>query len=195
MNPPRRPSPLLYIDDDQALGRLVQRDLAAAAALPSSTPPTATPGWRGSRQGGIDVIALDHYMPGLDGLETLEQIQAMPDPPPVVYVTAPQEGRIAVAALKAGAADYVVKDVQGDFSSCWPRGRPGDQAARAAPGAKEAAEREMRRPRPLRALAAERAMLLREVNHRVGNSLQLIASLLQSAGVVARSERRGRARR
>ena len=66
-------------------------------------------------QGGIDVIALDQYMPGLDGLETLERIMAIPDAPPVVFVTASQDSAIAVTALKAGAADYLVKDVQGDF--------------------------------------------------------------------------------
>ncbi len=66
-------------------------------------------------QGGIDVIALDQYMPGLDGLETLERILAIPDAPPVVFVTASQDSAIAVTALKAGAADYLVKDVQGDF--------------------------------------------------------------------------------
>ena len=66
-------------------------------------------------QGGIDVVALDQYMPGLDGLETLEQILAIPDAPPVVFVTASQDSAIAVTALKAGAADYLVKDVQGDF--------------------------------------------------------------------------------
>jgi CheY-like chemotaxis protein len=66
-------------------------------------------------QGGIDVVALDQYMPGLDGLETLEQIMAIPGAPPVVFVTASQDSAIAVTALKAGAADYLVKDTKGDF--------------------------------------------------------------------------------
>jgi two-component sensor histidine kinase len=49
--------------------------------------------------------------------------------------------------------------------------------------AKEAAEAEVRAARDrFEALASERAMLLREVNHRVGNSLQLIASLLHMQG-------------
>ena len=61
------------------------------------------------------MIALDQYMPGLDGLETLERILAIPNAPPVVFVTASQDSKIAVTALKAGAADYLVKDVQGDF--------------------------------------------------------------------------------
>ena len=34
---------------------------------------------------------------------------------PVVYVTGSEDARVAVAALKAGAADYVWKDVQGHF--------------------------------------------------------------------------------
>ena len=40
-------------------------------------------------------------------LETLASIRVLAEPPPVIYVTAAQEGRVAVAALKAGAADYV----------------------------------------------------------------------------------------
>ena len=53
-----------------------------------STPPNGEAGLARIAQGGIDVIALDQHMPGLDGLETLERIQAIPDAPPVVFVTA-----------------------------------------------------------------------------------------------------------
>ncbi len=105
---------LLYIDDDAGLARLVDRGLTRAGFKVVH----AASGERGLArlaQGGIDVIALDQYMPGLDGLETLEQIMAIPDAPPVVFVTASQDSAIAVTALKAGAADYLVKDVQGDF--------------------------------------------------------------------------------
>jgi two-component sensor histidine kinase len=46
--------------------------------------------------------------------------------------------------------------------------------------AKEAAEAEVRLARDrFETLAKERAVLLQEVNHRVGNSLQLIAAMLQ----------------
>jgi CheY-like chemotaxis protein len=37
-------------------------------------PPSGQQGLDRLQQGGIDVIALDQYMPGLDGLETLERI-------------------------------------------------------------------------------------------------------------------------
>src|SRR3954464_1708658 len=129
--------------------------------------------------GGIDAVALDHYMPGQDGLETLAAIQALPDPPPVIYVTATQEGRVAVAALKAGAADYVVKDVQGEFPTLLAAAVEQAVAAVQLRRAHEAAQAEVRAARDrFEALAAERAVLLREVNHRVGNSLQIIAALL-----------------
>ncbi len=39
----------------------------------------------------------------------------LPNAPPVIYVTGSEDSRVAVAALKAGAADYVWKDVQGHF--------------------------------------------------------------------------------
>ena len=118
-------------------------------------------------------------MPGEDGLELLARLNQLPDPPPAIYVTASDEGRIAVAALKLGAVDYVIKDVQGVFLDLL------DQAIRQAVEktrvrrAKEAAERELLESRDrLANLLEQKTALLHEVSHRVSNSLQLISSLI-----------------
>ena len=169
---------LLYIEDDAGLARLVQRGLTRLGF----TVEHAADGEAGLAriaQGDIDVIALDQYMPGLDGLETLERIMAIPGAPPVVFVTASQDSKIAVTALKAGAVDYLVKDTQGDFIPLLHVAVDGAIKQALIRKARDDAEAEVHASRDrFAALAAEREMLLREVNHRVGNSLQIIASLL-----------------
>ena len=162
---------ILYIDDDDALRRLVSRALrrhgyeVVCAA-------SGTQGVAMAADGGFDLVAVDHYMPGMDGLETLAAITALPESPPVVYVTGSDEGRIAVAALKAGAADYVVKTVGEDFfdllSATFAQVL---DRARLERG-KASAEAE------LRATNARLEAMLSEVNHRVANSLQLVSAMI-----------------
>jgi len=162
---------LLYIDDDRALSRLVQKELGRHG-YEVTCAPDGDAGLQALAEGEYDICALDHYMPGRDGLDVLPDIMALPSPPPVVIVTGTQDGRVAVAALRAGAADYVIKDVSEDFTALL-RSALGDALLRRRlERENEAAQEEVR-------LARDRAeAMLREVNHRVGNSLQLVSTFI-----------------
>jgi len=57
----------------------------------------------------FDVVLLDIVMPGMDGLQLLEEIRGRRSSIPVVMLTATKTVKTAVGAMKLGAFDYVTK--------------------------------------------------------------------------------------
>lgn len=63
------------------------------------------------RQKTFDLILLDEMMPGLSGLETLQQIKELSPATPVVMVTKSEEENIMDQAIGSKIADYLIKPV------------------------------------------------------------------------------------
>jgi len=57
----------------------------------------------------VDVVLLDIWLPGIDGLETLERIVALEDPPEVIMISGHGNIETAVRATKLGAFDFLEK--------------------------------------------------------------------------------------
>jgi two-component system response regulator PilR (NtrC family) len=65
-------------------------------------------------QRNVDVVLSDVRMPEMDGLTLLQHLKQIAPETPVILVTAFATVDHAVAAMRAGAADYVLKPVQMD---------------------------------------------------------------------------------
>ena len=61
------------------------------------------------RTQAFDVILLDIWLPGMDGLQTLERIREMDSPPEVIIISGHGTIETAVRATKLGAFDFLEK--------------------------------------------------------------------------------------
>ena len=163
---------ILYLDDDAAIVRLVGKAVSRLGyTLSHAETPEEALRLLGAES--FDVMVLDHYLQNVTGHEVLKRLRARDIAIPVVYVTGSNEAQIANEAIKAGASDYFLKTVSDDFMPLLISAIEHSVANAQLRIAKERAEEEIR-------LAKERAeALLAEVNHRVANSLALVASLLR----------------
>src|SRR5579859_2919957 len=58
----------------------------------------------------VDVVVMDVRMKGMDGVEATRRLRLLPKPPPVLILTTFGEDDVLSAALRAGAAGFVLKD-------------------------------------------------------------------------------------
>jgi DNA-binding NtrC family response regulator len=104
---------ILIVDDDCALRRAIATalgDLGHVAAEAGDG--EAALGWL-SRQ-RADAVLLDLRMPGMDGMDVLRRIRALPDPPPVAVLTAVPTSDNTIEAMRLGAADHLAKPIGRD---------------------------------------------------------------------------------
>lgn len=102
--------PVLIIDDDLSLCESVRFTLEVAGI----TPVVTCDGFKKAQpylEQSINLILLDIIMPGLNGIDALSIILSDHPRLPVVMLTGNNEAQTAVACMKAGARDYLVKPI------------------------------------------------------------------------------------
>jgi len=96
---------ILIVDDDATARYGMRRALEGRYRVVEAESADAAR----KRRGGVDLILLDLVMPGEDGLSFLRGLRDEGDQTPVLVVSALDTAKMAVEALRSGAADYIVK--------------------------------------------------------------------------------------
>lgn len=110
---------ILYLDDDRAMARLAQKRLNRAG-YDVEIAHDGDEALSIYQNGAFDLLALDYRMPGYDGLEVIRKLAEQEKHPPIIMVTGSGNEGVAVEALKMGASDYIVKDVDGGYLDLLP---------------------------------------------------------------------------
>lgn len=102
---------ILYVDDEPSVGLILQDTLERAGhtAIGARNVPEAL---QILPRGDIDLIISDYRMPGLTGLEFLAMLSREGYDIPLIMLTGYASIEHAVAAIKAGAIDYITKPVR-----------------------------------------------------------------------------------
>ncbi|MFP4687994.1 MAG: sigma-54-dependent transcriptional regulator, partial [bacterium] len=95
------------VDDDISLARMLASEIDADVVIAAKGEKALE--W--ISQARIDCLLSDFKMPGMNGLELLERIQAVEKDFPVIIMTGHASIQNAVNAMKKGAWDYLEKPV------------------------------------------------------------------------------------
>jgi len=103
--------PVVFVvdDDDDVRGAIMA--VLEADGRTTSGYPSAEAFLQAFRPGAGDCLLVDAALPGISGVELLEQLRAAGHGLPVIVVTGQSDVPMAIRAMKAGASDFVEKPV------------------------------------------------------------------------------------
>ena len=107
-NPSNAAPSILVVEDEAKMRRLLELNLGEEGYTVHIAS-DAEAGLNIIRQQKINLVLTDLKLPGIDGLEFLQMVKRTNATIPVVVMTAYGTVETAVEAMKAGAADYVLK--------------------------------------------------------------------------------------
>src|SRR6185312_10818682 len=99
---------LLIVEDEARMRRLLEMQLAGAGHQVTAAA-SAEEGLARLNDGSADLVITDLRLPGMDGLGFLQAVKREHAALPVIVMTAHGTVETAVEAMKAGAADYLLK--------------------------------------------------------------------------------------
>ena len=176
-----RASVIYILDDDNAVLEALS-SLVRSIGLSVECFSSASVFLNDVNRSACGCLILDVRMPEMSGLDVQRQLKELGEQIPIIFISGHGDIPMAVKAIKAGAADYVIKTVNDDFLPLLTSAIEQSVANAQLRASKAKADEEIR-------LGKERAeALLAEVNHRVANSLALVASLLRLQISSARSD-------
>jgi len=106
---------LLVVDDDATMRQML-RELFQDAGYRVWDAPSAEAALEVSREHEIDLVLSDVNMPGQSGIELVGELRRVRPETPVVLMTAFASVASAVAAMRAGAFDYITKPFENDVA-------------------------------------------------------------------------------
>src|SRR5687767_15070364 len=109
----RRNGSVLVIDDEEIM-RDILETLLAREGYSVRLASNGAEGLDLARSLPFDAVIVDVMMPGMDGLQVLDELHKQDDELPVVMITAFASMENAIAAMKKGAFDYITKPFKND---------------------------------------------------------------------------------
>lgn len=99
----------VLVVDDELYPRMSLTDILQLEGYEVDAVPNGTLALQRLEEGNYDVVVLDLIMPGISGLEVLAEIDRTSKDVEIILLTAHSSVESAIAALRHGAVDYLMK--------------------------------------------------------------------------------------
>jgi two-component system response regulator PilR (NtrC family) len=108
-----RQGSILVVDDEEIMREILEA-LLTREGYDVRLAATAAEGLDLARAASFDAAIVDIMLPGMDGIQALDELKKIDDELPVLMITAFASVESAIAAMKRGALEYITKPFKND---------------------------------------------------------------------------------